>query len=661
MNTTPAAPSGEQNLDHLEALAPCPFCRQPGRMHDGSGWYGVGCDTIHAGVMCHGYCSARQHTSAAAAAAAWNRRAAPAGLSTALAEVTAKLEREAAASLSLGMENRDLRDQLARRAAPVSAPIAGDALRARFEQVAPAFRINVERSKPFPEKYQYQHAQEMWEFWQQAALANQPAPTAAPEQVAQGADEAFIEWMDGRLSSNPPKPATAYEAYIEGRRAALSQPSEAAPLVHGDYVLMPRRLTAENGAKAAMIGEFHEEITVRCPDCDGADDDHYCASCNDEGTAQQAVPVQWDTIKQIYAKAVELLAAPSLPAAAAGDERERAMEIVRSLGWEANGTYAVTHRGDKIHTVEFLAIIRAALAHQPAQEQAEPVAAGHFQRSATGEWMQVSRPMSGLPGAVILYHGPDWPAPSQAAQHEAGDERAAMALLQEAARAWNNERDTELDAVMERAEVFLIEQRAASPVVRAQSEESADWGRIDTVGDMVRNLLTLDQAGPIFAAFHTDLDGKRVCRTRPVTISRERVVDGKWVDPNRIDVPYAHIVWAKQDEPAGAQQAHAGADETAAAARDVLAERQRQVEKEGWTPAHDDQYELHELSLAASCYVLAGEGPHHPSVPGTWPWEESWWKPGDDRRNLVKAGALILADIERLDRAAIRAAQEGGA
>jgi|GEM_PF-3912621 len=81
------------------------------------------------------------------------------------------------------------------------------------------------------------------------------------------------------------------------------------------------------------------------------------------------------------------------------------------------------------------------------------------------------------------------------------------------------------------------------------------WGRVETVGDMVRKLLTLDQAAPIFTAHHLDIDGQRRCRTRPVTISRERVIDGKWVDPARKDVPYANIVWAKPDE--RAQQAAA--------------------------------------------------------------------------------------------------------
>jgi len=104
------------------------------------------------------------------------------------------------------------------------------------------------------------------------------------------------------------------------------------------------------------------------------------------------------------------------------------------------------------------------------------------------------------------------------------------------------------------------------------------------------------------------------------------------------------------------EQAHAGANEAlTAAARDVLAERQRQVEVGGWTPAHDDVYEDAELSRAAAAYALQGD--HDFGPPTDWPWPKEWWKPRDERRNLIRAGALVLAEIERLDRAAIQAAQ----
>lgn len=90
-----------------------------------------------------------------------------------------------------------------------------------------------------------------------------------------------------------------------------------------------------------------------------------------------------------------------------------------------------------------------------------------------------------------------------------------------------------------------------------------------------------------------------------------------------------------------------------AAAADVLAERKRQVTTEGWTPEHDDEHSDGEMALAASSYALyAHKKPIAPAIPYNWPWEPEWFKQQGARRDLVKAGALILAEIERLDRAA---------
>lgn len=81
----------------------------------------------------------------------------------------------------------------------------------------------------------------------------------------------------------------------------------------------------------------------------------------------------------------------------------------------------------------------------------------------------------------------------------------------------------------------------------------------------------------------------------------------------------------------------------------IAAERRRQVESEGWDEAHDDNHGSGELAKAAACYAF-------PPVIGTrtehWPWDWSWWKPSpNDRvRELVKAGALIVSEIERLQR-----------
>lgn len=87
------------------------------------------------------------------------------------------------------------------------------------------------------------------------------------------------------------------------------------------------------------------------------------------------------------------------------------------------------------------------------------------------------------------------------------------------------------------------------------------------------------------------------------------------------------------------------------AARDVLAERHRQMDVEGWTPEHDDHHRKGELAAAAACYAHDLRK-HRVASPPYWPWAEEWWKPTDRRRDLVKAGALIIAEIERLDRLA---------
>jgi hypothetical protein len=93
-------------------------------------------------------------------------------------------------------------------------------------------------------------------------------------------------------------------------------------------------------------------------------------------------------------------------------------------------------------------------------------------------------------------------------------------------------------------------------------------------------------------------------------------------------------------------------------------ERLRQISVEGWTAAHDDLHEDCELLDAAICYaglagsqLLDGDGGREAAdkLPEVWPWDRAWWKPSPDPiRNLVKAGALIAAEIDRLQRKAAR-------
>lgn len=88
------------------------------------------------------------------------------------------------------------------------------------------------------------------------------------------------------------------------------------------------------------------------------------------------------------------------------------------------------------------------------------------------------------------------------------------------------------------------------------------------------------------------------------------------------------------------------------AIEEVIAERERQKSVEGWTPEHDDIHTDGEMASAAACYALNGARERFADGIGPlfWPWERKWWKPKDRRRDLVRAAALIVAEIERLDR-----------
>ena len=87
----------------------------------------------------------------------------------------------------------------------------------------------------------------------------------------------------------------------------------------------------------------------------------------------------------------------------------------------------------------------------------------------------------------------------------------------------------------------------------------------------------------------------------------------------------------------------------------IYRERNRQLREEGWTAEHDDEHNQGELALAAACYALAElhrEKEMYGDPPPEWPWEATWWRPTphDRIRELVKAGALIAAEIDRMQR-----------
>ena len=89
----------------------------------------------------------------------------------------------------------------------------------------------------------------------------------------------------------------------------------------------------------------------------------------------------------------------------------------------------------------------------------------------------------------------------------------------------------------------------------------------------------------------------------------------------------------------------------------IIKERERQWYEEKFNDDHDEIWTDNELVRAAYCYMLAAvapsvleEGETLPTyAPELWPFDERWWKPTyeDPQRMLVKAGALIAAEIDR--------------
>ena len=80
--------------------------------------------------------------------------------------------------------------------------------------------------------------------------------------------------------------------------------------MEGKNVIMPKELTAENGAKYLMMGEFFVEIDVDNPNHCGCEDENCdrCMDGNEPETLNHRVYLDWTIIKEIYAKAVKHLA-----------------------------------------------------------------------------------------------------------------------------------------------------------------------------------------------------------------------------------------------------------------------------------------------------------------------------------------------------------------
>ncbi|WP_249415185.1 hypothetical protein [Citrobacter sp. RHBSTW-00903] len=125
-----------------------------------------------------------------------------------------------------------------------------------------------------------------------------PASVSVPDVIAP-----TVEAIKRVLpTSNPDEYAACIGADMwNACRAAMLQAGNS-PVIPDGYMLVPKKLTAENGAKSALSGEFSETKFINCPECFGDDD---CETCDGSGRIEITVPVSWTNIKAIWAKGIE--------------------------------------------------------------------------------------------------------------------------------------------------------------------------------------------------------------------------------------------------------------------------------------------------------------------------------------------------------------------
>ncbi|EJC0563848.1 hypothetical protein MX054_000602 [Enterobacter cloacae] len=118
-----------------------------------------------------------------------------------------------------------------------------------------------------------------------------------------------VTWLEC-IASNPqmhsPTTSTIAMVALELNKRLETGNSQVVP---DGYCIMPLKLTADNGAKGALCGEFHVQYRIVCQSCVGEG----CEDCNHTGGWDAEIPVSWDTIKRIHEAAVEACTLPAAP------------------------------------------------------------------------------------------------------------------------------------------------------------------------------------------------------------------------------------------------------------------------------------------------------------------------------------------------------------
>ncbi len=75
--------------------------------------------------------------------------------------------------------------------------------------------------------------------------------------------------------------------------------------IYEDNIWMPKELTAENGAKGLLSGEYFVNVEVPCFECLDTGLDEDCADCDGTALISRKVTISWTTIKEMYADIVK--------------------------------------------------------------------------------------------------------------------------------------------------------------------------------------------------------------------------------------------------------------------------------------------------------------------------------------------------------------------
>lgn len=142
---------------------------------------------------------------------------------------------------------------------------------------------------------------------------------AEPDDLSEWADMQFLLWdAQRRAGISDAEINVAMEDKLKiNMERQWPEPKDGEPRLHikepgnspvtpDGWVIVPKKLTAENGAKGVLSGEFSETTFISCPECFGDDD---CDTCDGSGRIEIKVPVTWTTIKSIWDKGIAHFAA----------------------------------------------------------------------------------------------------------------------------------------------------------------------------------------------------------------------------------------------------------------------------------------------------------------------------------------------------------------